>query len=1263
MGKIKPYVKTDWVPGLTPVTRENMTNIEEQVESITNVLVEASSTDKSAGAIVVRNSEGKVEGDIAGNSGTTTKFDKKKLLKVTGVVNGQVQFDGSEEGDKIEIATTLDKGYQQLLDQKLECFLNTKHMQGCPTLGLGQYCYVINDIVVDGSRLYEVIDYAGEVKLDNGLWARLVPRKTITGDLSDLMFALTEKILEGLKSLQDYVITAENGGNAEFLRGFIPADFRRTVEKLKSGDFSTSSDADKIKLINLSDEVIRAMSGNSPVRPEIGSGEVVTEKIADGSVTVEKVDFIERLGNNIINPDTYVHKSMFVDNLTGKLRENASYDTIDYVPIMQERTYMSKVTHRTIAFYDERLEFISGLSTTESLVPFTTPAKSAYARFTIRSGLDITLVGIGEPGKPIDRFRQLLKYSDRPVDELRLVQPNMVDPKELLKNYTIQYADGSITQIAGSEFTPRYTTGKIPVEPGRVYNASVTSRFCSYDENDKPIGAVTDGIIQEYSPPEGTSYIRLTSPQNFPPEQIYFGLDKTHRPQGILIDSNQVIITNLSGVVLDDQSVPNAKLISVDAKKLIQAKFNLAPPESLVQGYYVSQSTGELSANSLYCATDFIPVVAGETYIRNYQHQTALYDTYKRYVGFVPYVDNEIGQTKTLSIPADERICFIRATVAIGMADKFFITRGDKHVKPGTVLIEDIATNFLNQDDAVKSENLYNSKTETMELGFYVNWVNGNLTQNPQYKTSGYISVEELSEYCSNQTIRMLAWYSEDHIYVSGVDNPTNPLSAPKGAKYFRFSISSKIDESTIMLNKGSRLLPFEPSEAYNLTNLFISENQVKKNTRENDDKTIMVKLPSEIHVAVGREMELYNRNVASCINIQDFFFEWICSKGKNTTEKFYIAPVVGDVGTHNLTLNIYNSLRNIVFTANTKLIIAPQTIPTEKTILCIGDSLTNDKPWYSEVKTLSDNKLIFVGSRGGANKHEGRSGYSSNGYVTDSGYGYQGNYKIKVTGVLTVEPQVKKQYQLPLSTGLNGTFDVEEVKLENEATWIYLNRLSGGGDVKPNSVAVGLNTSVVGDNTISYSEAVITSRNPFWNPVTNEVDFNYYSNTYNIQKPDVVQIWLGANETVVNADFETSYNTTITTTMNNVKILVDKILSQWVGTKIMLVLNQYWADQSGMGQGYGANSRNEMTMRVGTFAMNKAYIDKFENYHNDVVICSGGLLLDSVYNYPFKEVSINPRNPSIKVRSYTDWVHPSVEGYLQMADSMYSTISYVLNK
>lgn len=272
MGKIKPYVKTDWVPGLTPVTRENMTNIEEQVESITNVLVEASSTDKSAGAIVVRNSEGKVEGDIAGNSGTTTKFDKKKLLKVTGVVNGQVQFDGSEEGDKIEIATTLDKGYQQLLDQKLECFLNTKHMQGCPTLGLGQYCYVINDIVVDGSRLYEVIDYAGEVKLDNGLWARLVPRKTITGDLSDLMFALTEKILEGLNqlegvvlaikteknsaltainsdkvtalndialargtalgTLEQYMHAAENGGNANSVQGYVPRNFKRTEDTI-----------------------------------------------------------------------------------------------------------------------------------------------------------------------------------------------------------------------------------------------------------------------------------------------------------------------------------------------------------------------------------------------------------------------------------------------------------------------------------------------------------------------------------------------------------------------------------------------------------------------------------------------------------------------------------------------------------------------------------------------------------------------------------------------------------------------------------------------------------------------------------------------------------------------------------------------------------------------------------------------------------------------------------------------------------------------
>src|SRR5690606_23588621 len=61
----------------------------------------------------------------------------------------------------------------------------------------------------------------------------------------------------------------------------------------------------------------------------------------------------------------------------------------------------------------------------------------------------------------------------------------------------------------------------------------------------------------------------------------------------------------------------------------------------------------------------------------------------------------------------------------------------------------------------------------------------------------------------------------------------------------------------------------------------------------------------------------------------------------------------------------------------------------------CIGDSLTNIKPWIRELNTLSSSKISFVGSREWVRAeatygHEGRSGFTAKGYLTATEYSYE---------------------------------------------------------------------------------------------------------------------------------------------------------------------------------------------------------------------------------------------------------------------------------
>jgi lysophospholipase L1-like esterase len=106
---------------------------------------------------------------------------------------------------------------------------------------------------------------------------------------------------------------------------------------------------------------------------------------------------------------------------------------------------------------------------------------------------------------------------------------------------------------------------------------------------------------------------------------------------------------------------------------------------------------------------------------------------------------------------------------------------------------------------------------------------------------------------------------------------------------------------------------------------------------------------------------------------------------------KFSVTGTESLIGDYPLSLTIYDDNLNPLFSKSVTLKIV-STLSTQKSICPIGDSLTNGKHWLNEVRTLSSNKISFVGTRGTIEglKHEGRSGFSSNSYLTATAYSYE---------------------------------------------------------------------------------------------------------------------------------------------------------------------------------------------------------------------------------------------------------------------------------
>lgn len=147
--------------------------------------------------------------------------------------------------------------------------------------------------------------------------------------------------------------------------------------------------------------------------------------------------------------------------------------------------------------------------------------------------------------------------------------------------------------------------------------------------------------------------------------------------------------------------------------------------------------------------------------------------------------------------------------------------------------------------------------------------------------------------------------------------------------------------------------------------------------------------LPEELCIAFGQSAKIFNRNIISG-NAEDYLFTWSCDIGKTEDDGYYIDTNEASIGVHPLTLTVKNPNNKTIFSGKTDIKIVKNTLE-QVNILPIGDSLTNNKPWLDSVISLSGKNVTFIGTRGQAPRnHEGRSGFSSAGYLKGTEYTFE---------------------------------------------------------------------------------------------------------------------------------------------------------------------------------------------------------------------------------------------------------------------------------
>ena len=445
---------------------------------------------------------------------------------------------------------------------------------------------------------------------------------------------------------------------------------------------------------------------------------------------------------------------------------------------------------------------------------------------------------------------------------------------------------------------------------------------------------------------------------------------------------------------------------------------NLLDESTITNGKYID-ANGTIN-DGYYKVTDYIPVEAGEKYYFTWLYAGNRVNADMRFLACYD-ADKQImpsaGSNTMISnypITIAQDVAFVRLSFSnLANYTKYQFEKGETptaYYPYGSLISAVVKDQYLPAEidlekipafELVEGQNLLNQNDADFVAGGFLN-VNGSISENVNYSTSGYISVAEgdVLRGSSAQgpvTMRTVACYNanKSNLSTKGVYSVTE-FVVPSGVAFVRVCYSSASYTSSVQICKtdSNRCKPYKPYEDphYELKDSYLAQGVAP----------LHVFLPSEIYVAVGRTIEFYNEQIV--VDHEKYHFRWICSKGQTTERKFSITGTT--TGNVTLSLYLYDDEMQVCWVGDCIIHVVAASNPVKK-ILPIGDSLTNWKAWLQETMLLSNDNITFIGTRysgqsedsegniypSGTIHSEGRSGFSAGDYLANTQYTFDDRY------------------------------------------------------------------------------------------------------------------------------------------------------------------------------------------------------------------------------------------------------------------------------
>ncbi|MBQ7779914.1 MAG: hypothetical protein IJ404_05405 [Clostridia bacterium] len=420
--------------------------------------------------------------------------------------------------------------------------------------------------------------------------------------------------------------------------------------------------------------------------------------------------------------------------------------------------------------------------------------------------------------------------------------------------------------------------------------------------------------------------------------------------------------------------------------------------------------------------------------------------------------------------------------------------------------------------------------------------------------------------------------------------------------------------------------------------------------------QNVKVVLPEKFDLVVGDTFQLFFRGIIEAANPYMYDIMAVCEKGHNYPRYFEFTPE--KEGTHKLTVTVYDNDKTILASGKTMLYVhEPKKSPEkEVNILCMGDSLTAGGIWPNEAHrrlTATDGTpcgLGLTGFRFIGSKKLGKTGYEGYGGWTWGTYIIRGRERFAAVWIECEHNKTADDQHSTWADEDGNLWQLETIEPDR----LKFNRVTHENP-KPNAGSVISHAkNAKNADPITVIESSYEISNPFWSDETGGLDFVDYCKKLNVPSIDAVYILLTWNGLWSDHLKPWEFGPSI---VEQGKVFVDALHKQYPKAKIKIMGVQVPSLTGGNGANNGAELpySDDYGLTKFVFALNRCYEEwaNEEAYRDFLEFINISGQFDSEYNMPYTEKPVNTRSKVTEMIG-TNGVHPSTEGYLQIADAVY---------